>query len=154
MYYCKVFGGGNTQGNSQQQLRSATLEQTTICFYHSLLKGRCLGERYKYSVMHSANLQFTAKTVRLKTMYRLYPKEQEPRHCPNSQKCLLLTKEPASATGCDSKVLRLSTPSCICFLSAIWNMLASTSSNTLFKLCWRAEGKAPESPPLPLTYGI
>lgn len=61
----KVFRGGRTQGNSQQQLRSATLEQTSVWFYHSLLKGRCLRERYKHSVIHSANLQLTAKAMRL-----------------------------------------------------------------------------------------
>lgn len=61
----KVFRGGSTQGNSQQQLRSATLEQTTVWFYHSLLKGRCLRERYKHSVMHSADLPLTAKAIRL-----------------------------------------------------------------------------------------
>jgi len=80
-------------------------EQLPI-FIIACLKGRCLRERYKHSVIHSAKLQFTAKAIRLKTLYRLYPKELEPRRCPNSQKCLLLTKEPASPTGCDnSKVL-------------------------------------------------
>lgn len=86
--------------------------------------------------MHSANLQLTAKTMRLKTPYRLYPKEQEPRRCPNSQKRLLLTKEPAAATGCDSKVLRLSTPNLFVSFQqceVCWLLLLQILS--FFKLC-------------------
>lgn len=103
-----------------------------LSVFISLLKNRCLKERYKHSALHSAHFHLAARTIWLKTSYRLHPKDQEPRYCPNSQKFLLLTKQLVSATGCDSKVLRLSTLSRICFLSAIWNMLAVSSSNILF----------------------
>lgn len=50
---------------------------------------------YNHSVIYLADLQLIAKTMRLKPPIDCILKEQKPRHGPNSQKCLLLTKEPA-----------------------------------------------------------